>query len=156
MYIHIYIYIFTYIHTYTCCEVIFLVQVWGFWELLSGPSRGFRELLSGPSLFLAYKKSGFKRFVRTQLSFCVFCGQLSGNFLKKGAKIGLFNFQCFKFKFWKLSFFRFAKTLKNRGFSDCLCFVLLKRKKTGKKMITGISEFCFFCSKNGRFVTHLI
>ena len=31
-----------------------MVQVWPFWKLLSGPSRGFWKLLSGPSLFLAY------------------------------------------------------------------------------------------------------
>ena len=88
-------------------------------KLLSGPSLGvfgsyylvqvgFLEVIIWSKfVFLAYKNSGFKRFVlHTQLSFCVFfCPQFSGNFLKiaffqkKGAKIGLSNFQCFKFKF---------------------------------------------------------
>ena len=56
--------------------------------------------------FLTYKNSGFKRFgLHTQLSFCVFflcpiIWQFSKNslFQKKGAKIGFFNFQCFKYK----------------------------------------------------------
>ena len=33
-------------------------------------------------------------------------------------------------------------------------FVFEREKKARKKMITGISEFGFFLSKNGRFVTH--
>ena len=83
-------------------------------KLLSGPSLGFLEVIIWSKfVFFAYTNSGLKRFVlHTQLSFCVFfCAQLSGNFLKiaffskKGAKIGFFNFQCFKFKFWKFSFF---------------------------------------------------
>ena len=100
-------------------------------KLLSGPSLGvfgsyylvqvgFLEVIIWSKfVFLAYKNSGFKRFVlHTQLSFCVFFlspifWQFSKNslFQKKGAKIGFSNFQCFKFKFWKFSFFRFAKTL---------------------------------------------
>ena len=32
-------------------------------------------------------------------------------------------------------------------------FLLLQEKKKAKKMITEIYEFCFFWSKNGRFVT---
>ena len=65
-------------------------------KLLSGPSLGFLKVIIWSKLgflkviiwskfvFLAYKNSGFKRFVlHTQLSFCVFfCAQLSGNFLK--------------------------------------------------------------------------
>ena len=67
-----------------------------------------------------------------------FCPQFSGNFLKnslfqkKTCKNWVFNFQCFKFKFWKFSFFGLQKHYKNRGFSNFLCFVLLKEKKTGK------------------------
>ena len=99
-------------------------------KLLSGPSLGFLKVIIWSKLgflkviiwskfvFLAYKNSGFKRFVlHTQLSFRVFfvpiIWQFSKNSLsqKKGAKIVFFNFQCFKFKFWKFSFFRFAKTL---------------------------------------------
>ena len=88
-------------------------------KLLSGPSLGvfgsyylvqvgFLEVIIWSKfVFLAYKNSGFKRFVlHTQLSFVFFfCPQFSGNFLKiaffkkKGAIIGFFNFQCFKFKF---------------------------------------------------------
>ena len=68
-------------------------------------------------LFLAYKNSGFKRFLHTQLSFSVFLcpiiWQLSKNslFQKMGAKIGFFKFLCLKLIFGKFSFFRFAKTL---------------------------------------------
>ena len=100
-------------------------------RLLSGPSLGvfgsyylvqvgFLEVIIWSKfVFLAYKNSGFKRLVlHTQLSFCAFFlspifWQFSENslFQKKGAKIGFSNFQCFKFKFSKLSFFRFAKTL---------------------------------------------
>ena len=32
-------------------------------------------------------------------------------FQKRGAKIGFFNFQCFKFFYLEILFFRFAKTL---------------------------------------------
>ena len=100
-------------------------------RLLSGPSLGvfgsyylvqvgFLEVIIWSKfVFLAYKNSGFKRFVlHTQLSFCVFflspiLWQFSENslFQKRGAKIGFSNFQCFKFRFSKFSFFRFAKTL---------------------------------------------
>ena len=121
----------------------YLVQVWGFWKLLSGPSRGFWKLLSGPSLcFFAYKNSGFKRFVlQTQLSFCVFffCAQLSCNslkitfFKKRVQKLGFFNFQCFKLKFWKFSFLGLLKHYENRGFGNLLCFLLLKGRKQAKK-----------------------
>ena len=55
----------------------------------------------------------------------------------------------------KILFFGLLKHYKNRGFSNFLCFLLLKEKKTGKKMITGIYEFGFFWSKSGRFVTHI-
>ena len=42
------------------------------------------------------------------------------------------------------------------GVSAIFCvFLLLKGKKTSKKMIIGISGFWFFWSKNGRFVTHM-
>ena len=33
-------------------------------------------------------------------------------------------------------------------------FFVFEREKKARKMITGISEFGFFLSKNGRFVTH--
>ena len=88
-------------------------------RLLSGPSLGvfgsyylvqvgFLEVIIWSKfVFLANENSGFKRLVlHTQLSFCVFflspiIRQFSKNslFQKKGAKIGFFKFQCFKFKF---------------------------------------------------------
>ena len=85
---------------------------------------------------------------------CPIIWQFSRNslFRKKGAKIGFFNFQCFKFKFWKFCFFGLLKHYKNRGFSNFLCFLFLKEKKTGKKTFY---EFWLFWSKNGRFVTHI-
>ena len=83
-------------------------------KLLSGPSLGFLKVIIWSKLgflkviiwskfvFLAYKYSGFKRFVlHTQLSFCVFfCAQLSGNFLeiaffKKGCKNWVFQISVF-------------------------------------------------------------
>ena len=106
-----------YIYRYICCEVIIWSKFRGFWKLLSGPSLGvfgsyylvqvgFLEVIIWSKfVFLAYKNSGLKRFVlHTQLSCCVFFVPnylaISKNslFQKKGAQIGLFNFQCFKFK----------------------------------------------------------
>ena len=43
-----------------------------------------------------------------------------------------------------LLFLGLLKHYKNRGFSNFLCFLLLKEKKQAKKMITGIYEFRFF------------
>ena len=34
--------------------------------------------------------------------------------------------------------------------------VVEREENRQKKMITGIYEFWFFCSKNGRFVTHML
>ena len=92
-------------------------------------------------------------FLHTRLSFCVFCVQLSGNFLKnslfqrKGAKIGIFNFQWFKFKFWKFSFLGLLKHYKI-GVATTFCvFCCWKRRKQAKKNITGISGFGFLVQK---------
>ena len=62
-----------------------------------------------PRSFSHYKNRGFRRFFFAQLSLCVcvcfflfpIIWQFSKNslFQKKGAKIGFFNFLCFKFKF---------------------------------------------------------
>ena len=95
------------LYIYICCEVIIWSKFGGFWKLLSGPSWVFGSYYLSKFVFLAYKNSGFKRFVlHTQLSFCVFflspiIRQFSKNslFQKKGAKIGFFKFQCFKYKF---------------------------------------------------------
>ena len=113
--IYIYTYIYTYIHIHIHTYIHTYIYIYAV-KLLSGPSLGFFNVILWSKLgflnviiwskfvFLTYKNSGFKRFgLHTQLSFCVFCAQLSGNFLKiaffkKGAKIGFFNFQCFKYK----------------------------------------------------------
>ena len=74
-------------------------------------------LLSGPSCFQPINIVVSSDFWHTQLSFCVFfCAQLAGSYLKivfffffffqkKGAKIGFFEFLCFKLIFGKFSFF---------------------------------------------------
>ena len=46
----------------------------------------------------------------------------------------------------KIIFFRFAKTLLNRGFSK-FGFFVAAREEIGKTMITEIYEFCFFGPK---------
>ena len=145
-------------------------------RLLSGPSLGvfgsyylvqvgFLEVIIWSKfVFLAYKNSGFKRFVlHIQLSFCVFfCPQFCGNFLKiaffkkRVQKLGFPIFSVLSLDFQNSLFLGLLKHYKNRGLSEFLCFVLLKEKKTGKtKMITEIYKFWVFWSKNGRFVTHI-
>ena len=103
---------------------------------------GFLEVIIWSKfVFLAYKNSGFKRFVlHTQLSFCVFfCPQFSGNFLKiaffkkRVQKLGFSIFSVLSLNFENSLFLGLLKHYKNRGFSVFLCFVLLKEKKTGKK-----------------------
>ena len=68
-------------------------------KLLSGPSLAISGVIIWAKLFLAYKNSGFKRFLHTQLSFSVFfCAQLCGNYLKIAffkkwvQKLGFSNF----------------------------------------------------------------
>ena len=146
-------------------------------KLLSGPSLGvfgsyylvqvgFLEVIIWSKfVFLAYKNSGFKRFVlHTQLLFCVFfCPQFSGNFLKiaffkkRVQKLGFPIFSVLSLNFENSPFLGLLKHYKNRGFSKIVCFVLLKEKKTGKKkLITGIYEFGIFWSKNGFRDAHLL
>ena len=136
-----YIYIYIWPHIYICCEVI-IWSKFGVFKCYYLVQVGvFKCYYLVQVCFLTYKNSGFKRFgLHTQLSFCVFflcpiIWQFSKNslFQKKGAKIGFFNFQCFKYKIWKFSFFGLLKHYKNRGFSIVLCFLLLREKKTGKK-----------------------
>ena len=87
-------------------------------KLLSGPSLGFFNVIIWSKLgflnviiwskfvFLTYKNSGFKRFglhhsvIILCFFLCPIIWQFSKNslFQKKGAKIGFFNFQCFKYK----------------------------------------------------------
>ena len=121
-------------------------------KLLSGPSLGFfgsyylvqvgflEVIIWSKFVFLAYKNSGFKRFFAHPVIIlcfllCPIIWQFSKNslFQKKGAKIWFFNFQCLSLNFEVLFFCWFAKNYKNRGFSNFLCVLLLKEKKTGKK-----------------------
>ena len=73
--------------------------------------------------FSHYKNRGFRWFLVLSYHFVFFCVQLFANFLKlaffnkKGAKIGFFNFLCFKLLFWQFSFLGLQKHYKNRDFS---------------------------------------
>ena len=130
-----------YIYIDICCEVIIWSKfgVFGSYYLVQV---GFLEVIIWSKfVFLAYKNSGFKRLVlHTQLSFCVFFlspifWQFSKNslFQKKGAKFGFPIFSVLSLNFENSLFLGLLKHYKNRGFSEFLCFVLLKEKKTGKK-----------------------
>ena len=82
-------------------------------------------------MFLAYKNSGFKRFVlHTQLSFCVFfCAHFSGNFLK---------IAFFKERVQNLGFSIFS--VLSLDFENSLFFGLLNTIKIGVSAIFGV--FC--------------
>ena len=67
-------------------------------------------------------------------------------FQKRGAKIGFFNFQCFKIFFFLC--LGLLKHYKNRHF---LGFFVVEREEIGKIMITEIYEFWFFWSKKWPF-----
>ena len=115
-------------------------------KLLTGPSLGVfkainwakSKLLTGTRSFSRYKNRGFKWFCFAQLSLCFLLfpiiWQFSENslFQQKGAEIGFFNFLCFKFEFWKLSFLVCQNTIK-KGFQLSFVFLLLKEKKKAKK-----------------------
>ena len=83
-----------------------------------------------------------------QLSFCVFGGpivwQFSKNslFKKKGARIGFFNFLCFKFKFWTFSFLGLLKHYINRVSANSYVFVV-EGKENRQNMICGIPGLFF-------------
>ena len=47
-------------------------------------------------------------------------------------------------------FFRLA------GVAAFFVFSVVEREENRQKMITGNYEFCFYWSKNGRFVTHML
>ena len=88
---HIYIYIYICL----CCEVI----IWAKFGHFRCYYLGQVGVIIWAKLFLAYKNSGFKRFLHTQLSFSVFfCAQLSGSYLKIAffkkwvQKLGFSNF----------------------------------------------------------------
>ena len=121
---------------YICCEVI----IWAKFCHFRCYYLGQVGVIIWAKLFLAYNNSGFKRFLHTQLSFSVFLlcpiiWQLSKNslFQKMGAKIGFFNFLCFKLIFGKFSFFRFAKTHIKIGVSADFCVFCFWKRKKGKK-----------------------
>ena len=124
-----------------------LGQVWGFlnvtnWAKLRGTN--WAKVIFG--LYLKWFQAIF--FL---LSYHFVCVQLSANFLKiaffkkKGCKSFFLQFVCFKFNFENALFYGLLKHYNNRGFSQFLCFIMLKEKRIGKqKMITGISGFWVF------------
>ena len=61
--------------------------------------------------------------------------------------MGFSNFCVLSYFLENYLFLGLLKHYKNRGFNRFLCFPFLKEKKGKKKMITGISEFCFFVQK---------
>ena len=85
---------------------------------------------------------------------CAIIWQFSKNtFLEKWVqKLGFSIFCLLSLNFE--DYLLLQKHYKNRGFSYCLCLSLLKEKKIGKNMTTGISGFVFL-SKSGRFVTQI-
>ena len=138
-------------HIYICCEVI----IWAKFGHFRCYYLGQVGVIIWAKLFLAYKNSGFKRFLaHTVIILCFFLcpiiWQLSKNslFQKKGAKNGFFKFLCFKLIFGKFSFLGLLKHYKIGVSADFCVFCFWKRKKGKKKMITGISEFgVFFVQK---------
>ena len=85
--------------------------------------------------FSHYKNRGFRWFLVLSYQFVFFVFsyfQFSKNslFQKRGAKIGFFNFQCFKLFFWKFSFLGLLKHYKNRGFSN---FGVVEREENRPK-----------------------
>ena len=96
-----YLYMYLYMYIYICCEVI----IWAKFGHFRCYYLGQVGVIIWAKLFLAYKNSGFKRFLRTQLSFCVFCVQLSGSYLKiaffkkRVQKLGFSIFCVLSFKF---------------------------------------------------------
>ena len=60
--------VYVYIYIYICCEVI----IWAKFGHFRCYYLGQVGVIIWAKLFLAYKNSGFKRFLHTQLSFCVF------------------------------------------------------------------------------------
>ena len=94
------------------------------------------------------------------ISLCSFCFQFfqfSKNSLlqKRGAKIGLFNFQCFKLIFWNSLFLGLLKHYKI-GVSANLWFFVVEREENRPKNNDNWNLWILvFLSKNGRFVTQI-
>ena len=86
---------------------------------------------------------------------CVFCSQLSGNFLKiaffkkRVQKLGFSIFCVLSLNFEKYLFRGFAKNTIKIGVSANFGVFVVEREEKGKKnkMITGISGFGFFIQK---------
>ena len=68
-------------------------------------------------------------------------------------KLGFSIFSVLSLNFGNSLFLGLLKHNKNRGFSNFGVSVIEREENKQKKMITGIYEFRFFGSKNGRFVT---
>ena len=67
------------LYIYICCEVI----IWAKFGHFRCYYLGQVGVIIWAKLFLAYKNSGFKRFLaHTVIILCFFCAQLSGNYLK--------------------------------------------------------------------------
>ena len=143
-------------------------------KLLSGPSLGvlgsyylvqvgFLEVIIWSKfVFLAYKNSGFKRFVlHTQLSFCVFCPQFSGNFLKiaffkkRVQKLGFPIFSVLSLNFENSLFLGLLKHYKNGGFQQIFVFCVVEREENKQKKDNWNLWIWDFWVQNGRFVTHI-
>ena len=136
--IHSFIHSFSQSFIHICIYVLwnYLVgQVWPFQVLSGRPSRCYQV----GQVHLPYFHSSFKRFLHTQLSFCAFLGQLSGNFRKNVffffLKLCAFVFRAplFWFQWLKNPFLYLLKHFKNCGFKGCLCFGLFDAKKKGPK-----------------------
>ena len=84
------------IYIYICCEVI----IWAKFGHFRCYYLGQVGVIIWAKLFLAYKNSGFKRFLaHTVIILCFFCAQLSGSYLKiaffkKGCKNWVFSIFC--------------------------------------------------------------
>ena len=122
IYLSLYIYIYRYLYIY----MLWKSRFWPSLTLFKVNILAKSKSIFWPRSFSHYKNRGFRAIFFAQLSLCVcvcvcvcvfflfpIIWQFSKNslFQKKGAKIGFFNFLCFKFRFWKFSFFRSAKTL---------------------------------------------
>ena len=102
-----------------CCEV----SIWSKFGGFRSYSLAQVGVIIWSKFVFSLFSSGFKRFLHTQLSFCVcFCAQLSGDCLKIGDSLFLKN----------VSLLRLLKHYKDWGFSN-FCVFAFKEKKKGKK-----------------------
>ena len=149
--------LYAYIYVYIRCEVI----IWAKFGHFRCYYLGQVGVIIWAKLFLAYKNSGFKRFLaHTVIILCFFLcpiiWQLSKNslFQKRVQKMCFSNF-CVLSQFLENSLFLgLLKHYKNRGFSRFLCFFVFEREKRQEKNDNWNFWIWIFLSKNGRFVTH--